>query len=174
MQFWRIQEAARVIQRHTRRYFTLKRHKEECLKKLNSDTLGEKLTNETLSEENFALVENASINIPTSPLPRRFSLVETTSHNFRFFSTLASRAEGSWFDPLKTKPDEFTPQQMTFNLTRGHISPLAVLMGNFNHAKPRVDAAGKQSFTIQLVNKSSAIMSRRDIERVRFLLFSVQ
>ncbi|KAL9980241.1 hypothetical protein ACROYT_G008799 [Oculina patagonica] len=173
--FLKLQEAARVIQRYTRHYLTLKRLKEECLKKLNSDTLEEEITNETLSEVNPALTENAGINIPTSPLPKPFSYVETTSRHFGFLSSLASHAVGSWFDPLKTKPDEFAQQnyfsapcstQMTFNLTRGHVSPLAMLMGNFNHGKPQAGNTGKLSFMVQSVNKSSAIISRRDIEKV--------
>lgn len=176
--FLKLQEAVRVIQRYTKHYLTLKRLKEECLKKLNSDTLEEEITNETLSEVNPALTENAGINIPTSPLPKPFSYVETTSRHFGFLSSLASHAVGSWFDPLKTKPDEFAQQnyfsapcstQMTFNLTRGHVSPLAMLMGNFNHGKPQAGNTGKLSFMMQSVNKSSAIISRRDIEKVRFL-----
>lgn len=171
MKFWRIQEAAKVIQCYTRRYFTLKRFKEEYFEKLTSDTSAEEITNETLSEE-------IGINIPTSPLPKPFSHVETASRHFGFLSSLALHAVGSWFDPLETKPDEFAPQnyfsapcsrQMSFNMIRGHVSPLAMLMGNFNHGKPQAGTAGKLSFAIQSVNKSSAIISRRDIEKVRFL-----
>lgn len=186
MNFRRIQEAAKVIQRYTRRYFTLKRLKEECLEKLNSDTSTLEFNKNTLPEEDPVLTENAVKHFQSSPQPGHISLVETTSRrHFGFLSSLASRAVGSWFDPLKTKPDEFTPQnyfsapynrQMTLNLTRGHVSPLAMLMCNFNHAKrqPRSDNAGKQSFTIQPVNISSDIISRRDIEKVSFTsLFSV-
>lgn len=187
MNFRIIQEAAKVIQCYTRRYFTLKRLKEECLEKLNSHTSTEEFNKETFPEEAPLLTENAVKHFQSSPQPGHISLVETTSRrHFGFLSRLAARAVGSWFDPLKTKPDEFTPQnyfsapynrQMTFSLSRRHVaSPLAMLMCNFNHAKrqPRSDNAGKQSFTIQPVNISSDIISRRDIEKVSFTsLFSV-
>ena len=58
---------------------------------------------------------------------------------------------------------------MTFNVTRGHVSPLALLMCNFSPAKPRVHDADKLSLTMLSVNKSSAIISRRDIEKVTCL-----
>ena len=62
---------------------------------------------------------------------------------------------------------------MTFNFTRGHVSPLAMLMCNFSPAKPRVDDADKLSLTMMSVNKSSAIISRRDIEKVTCLYESL-
>ncbi|XP_020608995.1 uncharacterized protein LOC110047595 isoform X2 [Orbicella faveolata] len=117
---------------------------------------------------------NSPLNFPTSSLPQCVSPAKTTSRHFGFLSSLLSRA-GSWFDPLETKPDKFTPDnyfsapcagQMTFNFTRGHISPLAMLMCNFSPAKPRVDDADKLSLTMLSVNKSSAIISRRDIEKM--------
>ena len=58
---------------------------------------------------------------------------------------------------------------MTFNFTRGHVSPLAMLMCNFSPAKPLVNNADKLSLTMMSVNKSSAIISRRDIEKVTCL-----
>ena len=58
---------------------------------------------------------------------------------------------------------------MTINFTRGHVSPLAMLMCNFSLAKPRVDNADKLSLTIRSVNKSSSIISRRNIEKVTYL-----
>lgn len=178
MNFRRIQEAVKVIQRHTKRYFTLKRIQEECNVKLRSDTSAEEFFNETFPEENPVLMDNAPMDFPTSSLPRSFSLVQTSARHFGFLSTLASRAVGSWFDPLETKPDQFTPQnyfsapcsrQMTFNFTRGHVSPLAMLTCYFSPAKPRVENAHKLSLTTLPVNKSSAIISRRDIEKVTCL-----
>ena len=87
-------------------------------------------------------------------------------------------AVGSWFEPLTEKPVQCSPQnyfwapcsassgQMTFNFTRGHVSPLALLMCNVSPAKPRIDDADKLSLTMMSVNKSSAIISRRDVEKV--------
>lgn len=177
MNFRGIQEAVKVIQRHTKRYFTLKRIQEECNVKLKSDTSAEEFFNET-PEENPMLMDNAPMDFPTSSLPRSFSLVQTSARHFGFLSRLAPRAVGSWFDPLETKPDQFTPQnyfsapcsrQMTFNFTRGHVSPLAMLTCHFSPAKPRVENAHKLSLTTLPVNKSSAIISRRDIEKVTCL-----
>ena len=168
----------KVIQRNTKRYFELKRLREECNVKLKSDTSAEEFLNETLPDENPALKDNAPLNFPPSSLPRSFSPAETTIRQFGFLSSLASRAGGSWFDPLEKKPDQFSPlnyfsapcsRQMTFDLTRGHVSPLAMLMRNFSPAKPRVDDTDKLSLTMLSVNKSSAIISRRDIEKVVYL-----
>lgn len=166
-----LQKATRVIQRHVRRYLTLKRFKEECIKNaLNSDLTTEELSNETLSEEISALTESTSTNFSTSPM-------ETASRHLGFLPNLESRAVGSWFDPLETKSDEFSPQnyfsqqksrQMTFNLTRGRVTPLAILMCNSNNAKPHSTTADEQSFTVSRlpVNRRSTILSRRDIEKV--------
>ena len=63
--------------------------------------------------------------------------------------------------------------QMTFNFTRGHVSPLAMLMCNFSPAKPRFHDADKLSLTVMSVNKSSAIISHRDIEKVTCLYESL-
>ena len=181
MNFQRTQEAVKVIQRNTKRYFALKRLQEECNVKLKSDTLEEEFFNETLPEQNPALTANSSLNFPISSLPQWVSPAKTTSHHFGFLSSLA-RAGGSWFDPLETNPGQFTPQnyfsapfarQITSNFTRGHISPLAMLMCNFSPAKPRVGDAHKLSLTMLPVNKSSAIISRRDIEKVTCLYESV-
>jgi len=178
MNFQRIQEAVKVIQHNTKRYFALKRLQEECNIKLKSDTSAEEFFNDTPPDKNPALKDNAPQNYTPSSLPRSFSPAETTIRQFGLLSSLATRAVGSWFDPLETKPDQFTPQnyfsapcsrQMTFNSTRGHISPLAMLMCNFSPAKPRVDDADKPSLTMLSVNKSSAIISRRDIEKVTCL-----
>ena len=173
--FQRIQEAVKVIQRNTKRYFTLKRLQEECNVKLKSDTSTD--DNETFPEHNPVLKDNAPQNFPSLSLPRSFSPAETTIRQFGFLSTV-----GSWFDPLETKPDQFTPQsyfaapcagQMALESNRRHISPLAMLMCNFSPAKPWVEDAEKLSLTMLSVNKSSAIISRRDIEKVTCLYKSL-
>ena len=151
--------------------------------KLKSDTSLEKFFDETFPEENSALKDKAPLIFPTSSLPRSFLPAEITSRHLGFLSSLASRAGtvGSWFEPLGKKPVQFSPQnyfwvpcsassrQMTFNFSRGHVSPLALLMCNFSLAKPRVHDADKLSLTMLSVNKSSAIISRRDIEKVTCL-----
>lgn len=178
MNFQRIQEAVKVIQRTTKRYFALKRLQEECNVKLKSDTSVEEFFNEALPHENSALKDNAPLNFPTSPLPRCFSSSKTTPRQFEFISSVASRAGGSWFDPLETRPNQFTPQnnflalcsrQISFDFTTGHVSPVAMLMCNFNSPKPQVDDKNKPSVRMLPVNKSSAIISRRDIEKVTYL-----
>lgn len=185
MNFQRIQEAVKVIQRTTKRYLALKRLQEECNIKLKSDTSVEEFFNETLPHENPALKDNAPLNFPSSPLLRCFSSSKKTPRQFEFISSLVSRAEGSWFGSLETRPDQFTPQnyfsapcsrQISFNFTRGHVSPLAMLMCNFSSAKPRSEDTDKLSVRMLPVNKSSAIISRRDIEKVTYLFesFSVQ
>ena len=171
--FRRIQEAAIVLQRHVRRHFTLKRLKEECLVELSSNMSTEEFDQESFPQEGSALTES-SCALPLSP---SYSPIETTSRHFGFVSSLASRAMASWFDPLKTKPDEFTPpnhwaspykRQMTSNSSRGHIGPLAMLMGfGQSYCHPRIHtAADGQIYTMQSVNKSCTIISRRDIEKV--------
>jgi len=175
MNFQRIQEAVKVIQRTTKRYFALKRLQEECNVKLKSDTSVEEFFNETLPHENPALKDNEPLNFPTSPLPRCFSSSKTTPRQFEFISSLASRAGGSWFDPLETRPNQFTPQnnflalcsrQISFDFTTGHVSPVDMLMCNFSFPKPQVDDKNKPSVRMLPVNKSSAIISRRDIEKM--------
>lgn len=137
----------------------------------------EEFDQESFPKEGSALTESSC----ASPLSPSYSPIETTSRHFGLVSSLASRAMAYWFDrgfdPLKTKPDEFTPpnhwaspykRQMTSNWSRGHISPLAMLMGfgqSYHH--PRADtAADGQIYTMQSVNKSCTIISRRDIEKV--------
>ena len=151
-----------------------------CNVRLKSDTSVEEFFDETFPEENSALKDKAPLIFPTSSLPRSFPRAEITSRHLGFLSTLASRAGavGSWFERLEKTPDQFPPQnyfwarcsassgQMAFNFTRGHVSPLAMLMCNFSPGKPRVDVADKLSLTMMSVNKSSAIISRRDIEKV--------
>jgi len=149
---------------------------EERNVKLKRDTSAED-DNETFPEHNSGLKDNAPPNFPHSSLPRSFSPAETTIRQFGFLSTV-----GTWFDPLETKPDQLTPQsyfsapcarQMALELNRRHISPLAMLMCNFSPEKPWVDDAKKLSLTLQSVNKSSAIISRRDIEKVTCLYESL-
>ena len=166
----------KVIQRNTKRYFALKRLQEECDVKFKNDTSAED-DNETFPEHNPGQKDNAPLNFPPTSLLRSFSPAETTIRQFGFLSTV-----GSWFDPLETKPDQFTPQsyfaapcagQMALESNRRHISPLAMLMCNFSPAKPQVKDAEKLSLTMLSVNKSSAIISRRDIEKVTCLYESL-
>jgi len=166
-----MQEAVKVIQRNTKRYFALKRLQEECDVKLKSDTSAED-DNETFPEHNSGPQDNAPLNFPPSTLQRSFSPAETTSRQFGFLSTA-----GSWSDPLETKPKTFTPQsyfaapcarQMALELNRRHKRPLAMLVCNFSPAQPRVVDAEKLSLTMLSVNKSSTIISRRDIEKVTY------
>ena len=161
----------KVIQRNTKRYFALKRLR-VCNAKLKSDTSVEN-ENETFPERNPGPKDNAPLNYAPSSLPQSFSPAETAIPQFGFLSTV-----GSWFDPLETTPDQFRPQsyfaapcarQMALEFNRRHISPLAMLMCNFSPAKPRIDDAEKLSLTMLSVNKSSAIVSRRDIEKVTCL-----
>ena len=154
-----------------------------CNVRLKSDTSVEEFFDETYPEENSALKDKAPLIFPTPSLPRSFSPAQTTSRHSGFLSSLTSRAGavGSWFEPLEKTPDQFSPQnyfwapciassgQMTINFTRGHVSPLAILMCNFNPAKPWVDNADKLSLTIRSVHKSSSIISRRNIEKVTYL-----
>ena len=150
---------------------------------MKRDTSLEECFDKTFPEENLALKDEAPLIFSTSSLRQSFSPAETTSRHLGFLSILASRpcAVGSWFEPLEKKPDQFSPQnyiwtpcsvsigQMTFNFTRGHVTPLAMLMCSFSPAKPRVDVADKLSITMMSVNKSSAILSRREIEKVTWL-----
>ena len=167
----------KVIQRHAKRYFALNRLQEECNVRLKSDLSLEEFFDETFPKDKAPLI------FPTLLLPRSFSPTEITSRHLKFLSTLAPRtgAVGFWFDPLEKRPDQFSPQnyiwapcsassgQTTFNFTRGHVSPLAMLTCNFCPAKPRVGDADKLSLTKMSINKSSAIISRRDIEKVTCL-----
>jgi len=95
----------KIIQRNTKRYFAFKRLQEECNVKLKSDTSAGD-DNETFPEHNPGLKHNTTLNFPPSSLPRSFSPAEKTIRKFGFLSTV-----GSWFDPLETKPNQFTPQR---------------------------------------------------------------
>ena len=173
----------KVIQRHAKRYFALKRLQEECNVGLKSDTSVEEFFDQNLSRRALCAKDKAPLIFPTPSLPRCFSPAETISRHSGFLSSLKTRAGavGSWFEPLEKTTDQFSPQnyfwapciassgQMTINFTRGHVSPLAILMCNFNPAKPWVDNADKLSLTIRSVHKSSSIISRRNIEKVTYL-----
>ena len=142
--------------------------------------LQEDLINETIPEINSVLTENTSIalrHLPVSPL---FPSGEVTKRHV--LPSLVSSTSGSWFNPCKTNCDEFSQnsffwlhnKELSFNLTRNTISPLAVLISNFSQGKipPHVSTVDKQLSSTQMVNTSSAIISRRDIEKVMPLLFS--
>lgn len=154
--FRRIQESTKVIQRYARRYFEAKRLKKECRSVLNSK--GDMSTKEAL-----ALKESICV----SPLSPSFSLLETTSRHFGLTSSLASCPMLSWFD-------EFTPQnrrlspcksQMMMSSSRSHVSPLGLLMG-FGRGNLHTRIQTRKHCVTQSVNKSSTIISRRDIEKV--------
>lgn len=176
--FQRILEAVEVIQYHTRRYLTLKRFEEQHLVELNAENSTDEFNNETIPEEEPVLRGSSRLSSQTPLITLSFSPEETAKRNA--LSSFVSRTVGSWFDPLEMSSEELKPQiffsalcnkQMTFNLTRGNISPLAVLMGKFGTAKthPQARTAGKQSSRLQTVNRRSAIISRRDIEKVTVL-----
>jgi len=174
--FQRTLEATKVIQHHVRRYLTLKRLEEQRLVKLDGCNLAtEEFNNETITEEDSVLTENTRKPLQTFPIPRPFTLDEATTQQVP--SCFVSRTVGSWFDSLEMNAEEFTPQdcfsalgnkQVTFTLTRGNISPLALLMCNFNIAKThtQVLTADNRSLTMKKVNRGSAIISRRDVEKV--------
>ena len=159
------------------RYLTMKRYEEQRLVKLLDDS-----TENLNSEEDKLLPKNTDI-VFNYTLPEPHSLLLDETKRNQVLSSFHSRTVGSWFDPLEMNSDEFTPQagftalgskQMTFNLTRGHISPLVLLMGNYNIARKhrQPGTADKQNLTVQTVNRSSAILSRRDIEKVNLFMFS--
>ena len=166
--FQRTLEAAKVIQHNMRRYLTMKRFEEQRLVKLNGGDSTENLNSESTPEEDQVQTKNTCICFNTLPILRSRNQV---------FSSLLSFTAGSWFDPLEMNTDEFTPQtnfttlgskQLTFSLTRGNISPLLLLMANFNITRKcrQPGTADNQNLTAQTVNRSSAILSRRDIEKV--------
>ena len=171
-----------VIQHHTRRFLALKRLEQEHLVNFNSESLMEEFNSETIPEDDLELTENTGITSQSLPMPSSFSFAEDTEH--RVLSGFVSSTARSWFDPLETNTNVFTQQsfsalynkQMTFNdLTRGNVSPLSLLMCNFSQRKmrPQVCTTDKQVFTTQTVNRSSAIISRRDIEKVTFVYLSL-
>lgn len=134
--------------------------------------------NETIPERNSVLTENTGIllrHLSVSPL---FPSGEVTKRHA--LQSLVSSTSGSWFNPFKANCDEFSQnsffwlhnKELSFNLTRNTISPLAVLISNFSQGKipPQVCTVDKQLSSKQMVNTSSAIISRRDIEKVMPLL----
>ena len=115
------------------------------------------------TKEALALKESICV----SPLSPSFSLLETTSRHFGLTSSLASCPMLSWFD-------EFTPQnrrlspcksQMMMSSSRSHVSPLGLLMG-FGRGNLHTRIQTRKHCVTQSVNKSSTIISRRDIEKV--------
>ncbi|XP_027042559.1 unconventional myosin-XIX-like [Pocillopora damicornis] len=154
--FRRIQESTKVIQRYARRYFEAKRLKKECRSVLNS-------TGDMSTKEALALKERISV----SPLSPSFSLLETTSRHFGLTSSLASRAMLSWFDEFTPQNHRLSPckSQMIMNSSRSHVSPLGLLMG-FGRENLHTRIQTSKHCATQSVNKSSTIISRRDIEKV--------
>ena len=158
--FRRIQESTKVIQRYARRYFEAKRLKKECRSVLNS-------TGDMSTKEALALKERISV----SPLSPSFSLLETTSRHFGLTSSLASRAMLSWFDEFTPQNHRLSPckSQMIMNSSRSHVSPLGLLMG-FGRENLHTRIQTSKHCATQSVNKSSTIISRRDIEKVHSLM----
>ncbi|XP_022793061.1 unconventional myosin-XIX-like isoform X2 [Stylophora pistillata] len=169
MNFRRIQEAIRVIQRRVRRHFEVKHLKQEGRSILNSNS---DISTQDFDPRSFLKAGSAlkAESICASPSSPSFSLLETPSRLSGFASSLASCGMSSWFDEFTPQNNWLSPSksQMTINSSRGHLSPLGLLMGfGWGNSQTRVQfaAVGKR-FAIQLVNKSSTIISRRDIEKV--------
>ena len=165
--FQRRLKAARVIQHYIRRYLALKRSRERCLAKLVGDISENQVNAGKLSP---AFTKNNCTHLKS---------VE----QLQFLSVDGGKGcqTSSWFDQLDdTKNGKFTPtcsvflgsKRFTLSSVRGHqrIDPLAVLMSNCNAAKinSQGSSANKQNLGIQTVNRSSAILSRRDIAKVFF------
>ena len=156
-------QAAQVIQHYFRCWLT-KRREQRRLVEFSGDISAENIGNQST---------------PGALETPRCSLADENKGN-KAPSHFVSFAKDSWFDQLATKTGNFTPhplhssvlarKQMTFSFVRGHnsFSPLAVLMANCNAAKIPLkrSSANKQNFTIQTANRSSAILSRREIEKV--------
>lgn len=155
-------QAAQVIQHYFRCWLT-KRREQRRLVEFSGDISAENIGNQST---------------PGALETHRCSLADENKGN-KAPSHFVSFAKDSWFDHLATKTGNFTPhplhssvlarKQMTFSFVRGHnsFSPLAVLMANCNAAKIPLkrSSANKQNFTIQTANRSSAILSRREIEK---------
>lgn len=165
--FQRRLKAARVIQHYIRRYLALKRSRERCLAKSVGDISENQVNAGKLSP---AFTKNNCTHLKS---------VE----KLQFLSADGGKGcqTSSWFDQLDdTKNGKFTPtcsvflgsKRFTLSSVRGHqrIDPLAVLMSNCNAAKinSQGSSANKQNLGIQTVNRSSAILSRRDIAKVFF------
>lgn len=163
-------KAIKVIQNHARKCLMLKRLNEhKRLLTVDNYNLEKDFINETILERNSVLTENTGIllrHLSVSPL----------------FPSLVSSTSGSWFNPFNTNCDEFSQnsffllynKELSSNLTRNTISPLAVLISNFSQGKirPQACTVDKQLSSKQMVNTSSAIISRRNIEKVMPLLIS--
>ena len=170
--FQRRLKAAQVIQHYIRRYLALKRSRERCLAKLVGDISENQVNAGKLSP---AFTKNNCTHLKSVE-----KLQFLSADGGKGFQT------SSWFDQLDDKKNgKFTPtcsvflgsKRFTLSSVRGHqrIDPLAVLMSNCNAAKlnSQGSSANKQNLGIQTVNRSSAILSRRDIAKVFFFLFAV-
>ena len=168
--FQRRLKAAQVIQHYIRRYLALKRSRERCVAKLVG-----------------GISENQVNAGKLSPAFTKNNCTDLKSvERLQFLSADGGKGcqTPSWFDQLDdTKNGKFTPtcsvflgsKRFTLSSVRGHqrINPLAALMSNCNAAKinSQGSSANKQNLGIQTVNRSSAILSRRDIAKVFFFFF---
>lgn len=164
--FQRRLKAAQVIQHYIRRYLALKRSRERCLAKLVGG----------ISENEV----NAGKLSPAFTKNNCTRLKSVEKQQFLSADGGKGSQTSSWFDQLdNTENGKFTPstcsvflrsERFTLSSVRGHqrINPLAVLMSNCNAAKINSEGSStnKQNLGIQTVNRSSAILSRRDIEKV--------
>ncbi|XP_074635591.1 unconventional myosin-XIX-like isoform X1 [Acropora palmata] len=162
--FQRRLKAAQVIQHYIRRYLALKRSRERCVAKLVG-----------------GISENQVNAGKLSPAFTKNNCTDLKSvERLQFLSADGGKGcqTPSWFDQLDdTKNGKFTPtcsvflgsKRFTLSSVRGHqrINPLAALMSNCNAAKinSQGSSANKQNLGIQTVNRSSAILSRRDIAK---------
>lgn len=163
--FQRRLKAAQVIQHYIRRYLALKRSRERCLAKLVGG----------ISENEV----NAGKLSPAFTKNNCTHLKSVEKQQFLSADGGKGSQTSSWFDQLdNTENGKFTPstcsvflrsERFTLSSVRGHqrINPLAVLMSNYNAAKINSEGSStnKQNLGIQTVNRSSAILSRRDIEK---------
>ncbi|KAM7430002.1 Unconventional myosin-XIX [Porites harrisoni] len=168
-------KAIKVIQNHARKCLMLKRLNEhKRLLTVDNYNLEKDFINETILERNSVLTENTGIllrHLSVSPLFPSGEVIKRHA-----LPSLVSSTSGSWFNPFKTNCDEFSQnnffwlynKELSFNLTRNTISPLAVLISNFSQGKipPQACTVDKQLSSKQMVNTSSAIISRRNIEKV--------
>ena len=174
-------KAIKVIQNHARKCLMLKRLNEhKRLLTVDNYNLEKDFINETILERNSVLTENTCIllrHLSVSPLFPSGEVIKRHA-----LPSLVSSTSGSWFNPFKTNCDEFSQnsffwlynKELSFNLTRNTISPLAALISNFSQGKipPQACTVDKQLSSKQMVNTSSAIISRRNIEKVIPLLIS--
>ena len=172
-------KAIKVIQNHARKCLMLKRLNEhKRLLTVDNYNLEKDFINETILERNSVLTENTCIllrHLSVSPLFPSGEVIKRHA-----LPSLVSSTSGSWFNPFKTNCDDSDSffwlynKELSFNLTRNTISPLAALISNFSQGKipPQACTVDKQLSSKQMVNTSSAIVSRRNIEKVMPLLIS--